>query len=297
MTPFALSIAFLIGLSSPLSVQETVNLSFIILNDDQQKVVTLNQGDFYFNPPTDFVIRDNVRLKGWYQDENLTRFHDFDLPILQDTSVYAMWDYLNPAIALAQLSQSMVGDRFESNTMTLSLPLYAPLKEDLRFQWQAAPQNSADFDNIGGAYLDHFSPFRNGTFQYRVRYRLPIYSGSGTIIDYVSYYSNIVTISIYGQQTIVGYIIGLSLILLVGIIWFLRKKRLIYYVVDGGEPLTPGLFSMGEDITVQPKAKKKGYRFVGWFEDDTLKQPFSGLRMPMKAIKLYAKFKKTKTNR
>jgi uncharacterized repeat protein (TIGR02543 family) len=68
-------------------------------------------------------------------------------------------------------------------------------------------------------------------------------------------------------------------------------------VVDGGDPLAPGLFSMGEDITVQPKAKKKGYRFVGWFEDDTLKQPFSGLRMPMKAIKLYAKFKKTKTNR
>ncbi|MEY3609741.1 MAG: hypothetical protein RLZZ264_262, partial [Bacillota bacterium] len=86
-------------------------------------------------------------------------------------------------------------------------------------------------------------------------------------------------------------------ILLIVLIWFLRKKRLIYYVVDGGDPLAPGLFSMGEDITVQPKAKKKGYRFVGWFEDDTLKQPFSGLRMPMKAIKLYAKFKKTKTNR
>jgi len=181
--------------------------------------------------------------------------------------------------------------------MTLTLPLYAPLKEDVRFQWQAAPQNSSDFDNIGGANLDHFSPFRNGTFQYRVRYRLPIYSGSGTIIDYVSYYSNVATISIYGQQTIVGYIIGLSLILLVGFIWFLRMKRPIYYEVDGGEALPPGRFYMGEDITVQPKAKKKGYRFIGWYENDTLNQPFSGLRMPMKAIKLYAKFKKTKTSR
>jgi len=297
MTLLALSTAFLIGLSTPLPVQETVTVSFIILNDDQTKVITLNQGDFYFNAPTDFIIRDNVRLKGWYQDENLTRFHDFDLPILQDTSVYATWDYLNPAIALAQLTQSIVGDRFESTTMTLTLPLYEPLKEDVRFQWQAAPQNSSDFDNIGGANLDHFSPFRNGTFQYRVRYRLPIYSGSGTIIDYVSYYSNVATISIYGQQTIVGYIIGLSLILLVGFIWFLRIKRPIYYEVDGGEALPPGRFYMGEDITVQPKAKKKGYRFIGWYENDTLNQPFSGLRMPMKAIKLYAKFKKTKTSR
>jgi len=297
MTLLALSTVFLIGLSTPLPVQETVTVSFIILNDDQTKVISLNEGDFYFNPPTDFIMRDNVRLKGWYQDENLTRFHDFDLPILQDTSVYATWDYLNPAIALAQLTQSIVGDRFESTTMTLTLPLYAPLKEDVRFQWQAAPQNSSDFDNIGGANLDHFSPFRNGTFQYRVRYRLPIYSGSGTIIDYVSYYSNVATISIYGQQTIVGYIIGLSLILLVGFICFLRMKRSIYYEVDGGEALPPGRFYMGEDITVQPKAKKKGYRFIGWYENDTLNQPFSGLRMPMKAIKLYAKFKKTKTSR
>ena len=127
MTLLALSTAFLIGLSTPLPVQETVTVSFIILNDDQTKVISLNEGDFYFNAPTEFIIRDNVRLKGWYQDENLTRFHDFDLPILQDTSVYATWDYLNPAIALAQLTQSIVGDRFESTTMTLTLPLYAPL--------------------------------------------------------------------------------------------------------------------------------------------------------------------------
>lgn len=297
MTLFALATAFLIGLSTPQPSQEIVQLSFVIVNDDQQKVIQLNAGDFYFNAPNDFVARDNVRLKGWYQDENLTRFHDFDLPILQDTTVYASWDYLNPAIALAQLSQSVAGVEFESNTMTLSLPLYEPLKEDLRFQWQAAPQNSSDFSNIGGANHDHFSPYRNGTFQYRVRYRLPIYSVNGTIIDYVSYYSNVVTIRIYGQQSIVGYVIAISLISLIGLVMFLRTKRSIYYHVDGGELLPTGKFYIGEDITLQPKAKKKGYRFMGWFEDDTLKKPFSGLRMPMKAMKLYAKFKKTKANR
>ncbi len=297
MTLLALSTAFLIGLASPLPIQDPVSLSFIILNDEQQKVVTLDRGDFYFNPPTDFMMRDNVRLKGWYQDELLTSFHDFDSPIVEDTRLYATWDYLNPAIALAQLSQSEVGDRFESTTMTLTLPLYEPLKQDVKFQWQAAPQNSPDFDNIGGANTDQFSPFRNGTFQYRVRYRLPIYSTGGTVIDYVSYYSSVVTISIYGQQSIVGFIIALSLITLISVIWFLRKKRSIYYDVDGGEPLHPGRFYMGEDITVQPKAKKKGYRFMGWYDDVTLKQPYSGLRMPMKAMKIYAKFKKTKTNR
>ena len=99
MTLFALSAAFLIGVTPPLPLQETVQLSFLILNDDQTKVITLNQGEFYFNPPTDFVIRENVRLKGWYQDENLTRFHDFDAPINQDTLFTTVGQPQSPLMA------------------------------------------------------------------------------------------------------------------------------------------------------------------------------------------------------
>ena len=298
MTGWAIAAALCFGFtpSVPASLAQPVTLTFTIVNDTQQRQFNLEAGAFFFSPPDDFIQRDNVRLRGWYSDATLMSFHDFDLPINQDTTLYARWDYLNPALGTARLTPSLEGDRFASKTMTLRMPLYAPLAEDVRFQWQAAPMNSNQFDNIGGANKATFSPFRNGTFQYRLRYRIPIYSEGGTVIDTVSYYSETVTLTIYGQQTILGYIIGAGLICLVGLIIFLRRKRRIDYVVDGGS-LTASYFHIGEDITLLPKAKRKGYRFIGWYEDEARRQPVSRDRMPLTSFKLYAKFKKTKTTR
>ena len=294
---FALSIALVFTLTPPVPVNDAVTLTFRIVNDEQDKTFTLDQGDFFFNPPTDFLSRDNVRLKGWYQDESLTRFHDFDLPIMEDTFIYATWDYLNPAISLAVIIPSIPDERVESRTMTLSFALYEPLKEGVRYQWQAAPQQSDQFDNIGGANLDHFQPFRNGTFRYRLRYRIPIYSQSGAVIDTISYYSQPITLTVYGQQSIVGYVVALGLMVLTGMILFLRLKRHVYYDVRGGESIAPGRFYMGEDISLQPKAKKKGHRFIGWYLDSDLQTTFDGMRMPIRSMRLYAKFKKTKAKR
>ena len=297
MLLFALSLALLLPVSPPLSVDDSITLTFTILNDDQNKSFSLSEGEMVLNPPTDFIERDNAKLNGWYTDASLDSFYNFSNPILTNTTVYARWDYLNPAISLASLYQSMAGDRFESKTMVLSFPLYEPLRVNVRYQWQAAPQYSDDFDNIGGANSPEFSPFRNGTFRYRIRYRIPITNPTGFVTDTISYYSQPVTITIYGQQSQVALYIVTGLMLLLGMVLFLRWKRPVYYDVAGGTPISPNRFRVGEDISVQPKASKPGHRFLGWYMDEQQQHPFEGIRMPMKAVRLYAKFKKTKTNR
>jgi LPXTG-motif cell wall-anchored protein len=106
-----------------------------------------------------------------------------------------------------------------------------------------------------------------------------------------------VTITIYGQQSQVAFYIGGGLLLLLGMVLFIRWKRPVYYDVAGGKPINPSRFRVGEDISLQPKASKQGHRFLGWSMDEDHQHPFEGMRMPMKAVRLYAKFKKTKTNR
>jgi len=297
MVWFALSLALFLPTAPQIAIDDSITLTFVIINDDQTKTFIINDGDFFLSPPTDFIRRDNVQLNGWYKEASLNSFHNFTNPITQDTVVYARWDFLNPAISLASLNQSMEGVRFESNTMVLSFPLYETLRTNVRYQWQAAPQFSDDFDNIGGANSSQFSPFRNGTFRYRIRYLIPITNPTGFVTDTISYYSQPVIITIYGQQSYIAFYIGGGLIVLLGIVLFLRLKRAVYYEVADGIPINPNRFRVGEDISLQPKARKQGHRFLGWYMDEQLQQPFEGMRMPMKAMRLYAKFKKTKTNR
>jgi hypothetical protein len=293
----ALSLALILPVAPPVSVDDSITLTFTILNDDQTRSFALSEGEMFLSPPSDFILRDNAKLNGWYSDASLNSFYNFTNPVVNDTTVYARWDYLNPAISFATLYQSMEGDRFESKTMVLSFPLYEPLRVNVRYQWQAAPQFSDDFENIGGANTSEFSPFRNGTFRYRIRYRVPITNSVGTVTDTISYFSQPVTITIYGQQSQLAlYIVG-GLMLLLGMVLFLRWKRPVYYDVAGGTPISPNRFRVGEDISVQPKASKPGHRFLGWYMDEQQQHPFEGIRMPMKAVRLYAKFKKTKTNR
>jgi hypothetical protein len=293
----ALSLALFLPIAPSVAAVDSLTITFTILNDDQTKTFNVDEGEIFLNPPTDFILRDNAHLNGWYKDESLQSFHNFTSPIIQDTTVYARWVFLNPAFSFASLNQSMEGDRFESKTMVLSFPLYEPLRTNVRYQWQAAPLFSEDFENIGGANASEFSPFRNGTFRYRIRYRIPITSPSGVVTDTISYYSQPVTITIYGQQSQVVFYIGGGLLVLMAMVLFIRWKRPVYYDVAGGKPINPNRFRVGEDISLQPKASKPGHRFLGWSMDGDHQHPFEGIRMPMKAVRLYAKFKKTKTNR
>jgi hypothetical protein len=293
----ALSLTLFLPIAPPVAANDSFTLTFIILNDDQTRTITWNEETPFIDPSTYFIMRDNAYLNGWYRDDSLQSRYNFTNPPTEDTSVYARWDYLDLAFPLANVYQSMEGDSFESKTMVLSFPLYEPLRTNIRYQWQAAPQFSDDFENIGGANSSEFSPFRNGTFRYRIRYRVPITNSIGTVIDTISYFSQPVTITIYGQQSQVAYYIGGGLFLMLGMVLFIRWKRPVYYDVAGGTPINPGRFRVGEDISLQPKASKSGHRFLGWSLDKDHQHSFDGMRMPMKAVRLYAKFKKTKTNR
>lgn len=297
MPSVALLASLLITITPPLPVQDTVMVSFIILNDrDQDQSFTIPRGQVGINQP-EINPQPNVHLRGWYQDESLSRFFNFNQVIQSDTTVYARWDYISAALGLATLTQSIEGNRFESKTLKLEFPLFTPLKEGLRFQWQASSLDREDFQAIGGATQSTFYPFRNGTFQYRLRYRVPEYQESGTILQMMTYYSAPVTLTIYGQQSNILWMVLVGLLILAGIIYFLSYKRAVYYEVSGGEPLQPLRFRVGEDMSLQPNAKRKGYRFIGWFLDPELLRPFEGMRMPIHSMRLYAKFKKTKTNR
>jgi hypothetical protein len=290
MTYFLTAI-ILFSLNQPFFNAETRQVEFIIKNDDQRQTVDVVNNGFIFSPPT-FSPRDNVILTSWYQDEAMTIWHDFDVPITANLTLYAEWRYRGTSLSPATLRRSEEGQRFESNTMTLYFDLYEPLAYQVRYQWQSARMGEQTFDDIGGALTNTFSPYRNGTFQYRVEYKIPVYNNAGLVIGSIPYYSEPVIIEIYGQQTLFLPITLLTFGALIVAIVFFRRKRLVYYDVNGGIPILPSRFRVGEDTSLQPKAKKRGYRFQGWYLDPEYEIAFKGMRMPLKSMRLYAKYKR-----
>lgn len=283
----------LFSLSQPVSTTNSLTVEFVILNDEQSLTVTVEENGFLFSPPS-FESRDNVILSAWYEDEALTIWHDFDAPIVEDMTLYSRWMYRGTSLSPATLRASEPGQRFESNTMTLFFDLYEPLAYQVRYQWQSARVNDQQFEDIGGAINASFSPYRNGTFQYRIEYKVPLYNDAGLVVGNIPYYSAPITIEIYGQQTLFLPIFLLTFSGLFLVVYFLRRKRKIMYEIGDGLPLKPSWYHVGEDTSVQPKAKKKGHRFIGWYLDDQYEIPFKGMRMPLKSIRLYAKFKPNK---
>lgn len=292
MKLFVLAAFSLLPILPPQSAVDTHTLEFIILNDNQTQTVEVEHGDFLFSAPT-FIPRDNVVLTAWYDDEALTQWHDFDVPILASKTLYAEWRYRGTSVQPATLRASEVGERFASETMTLYFDLYEPLAYQVRYQWQAARVTEQQFEDIGGATLPSFSPYRNGRFQYRLEYKVPLYNDANLVVGSIPYYTAPIIIEIYGQQTYTLPIVLASFFALFLLVYYFQKKRVIYFDVAGGQPLPPEKFHVGEDTSLLPKAKKKGYRFVGWYYDQDYEFPFKGNRMPLKSMRLYAKFKPT----
>jgi hypothetical protein len=287
-----LALLTLFSLSEPVLTTDTFQVEFVILNDDQRQTVDVTENSFLFSPPL-FTPRDNVILTSWYQDDALTIWHDFDAPITSNLTLYSEWRYRGTSLSPATLRRSQEGQRFESNTMMLYFDLYEPLAYQVRYQWQSARLGEQNFEDIGGAVTNAFSPYRNGTFQYRIEYKIPVYNDAGLVVGSIPYYSEPVIIEIFGQQTLFIPITLLTFTVLFLTIVFFRRKRLIFYEVDGGFVIPPSRFRVGEDTSLQPKAKKPGYRFQGWYLDPNYEFAFKGMRMPLKSMRLYAKFKRT----
>ena len=60
MPLMALATACILTLTPAASTNESLTLSFVIVNDDQRRDVEVISGDFIFGPPTDFIVRPNV---------------------------------------------------------------------------------------------------------------------------------------------------------------------------------------------------------------------------------------------
>jgi len=77
----------------------------------------------------------------------------------------------------------------------------------------------------------------------------------------------------------------------------MTRRRTITYL--GLEEITipSQTFKPGEDITLQPKPRRKGYTFIDWYLDKDHTVPFELLRMPLKSFNLYAKFSKKNKKR
>ncbi len=283
----------LIPLLPPASTEVVHTVVFVILNDDQTATVEVEDEGFLFAPPS-FIQRDNVILTSWYQDENLTLWHDFDTPITRSMTLYSEWRYRGTSLSPATLRASEIGERFESETMTLYFDLYNPLAYQVRYQWQSARVGDQQFEDIGGATLSYFSPYRNGRFQYRLEYKVPLYNDANLVIGSIPYYTSPVIIDIYGQQTFLLPILMLTFVALVSLVYFFQRKRRIFFEVFGGQPLSPARFRVGEDTSLLPKARKKGFRFTGWYVDPQYEIPFKGMRMPLKSMRLYAKYTQKK---
>jgi uncharacterized repeat protein (TIGR02543 family) len=289
-----LSIGILSYQQPQVAVNLTHSVSFIIINDTQSTTIIVDDGELLFVQPT-FIPRDNVRLNGWYYDTALTNRVDFDLPIEENKTYYAAWTYLVSSFAPATVTLSEEGNRFESEQVVLSFSLYEPLAVNVRYQWQQALMNTQDFKDIGGAVTAQFRPFQNGTMQYRLQYKVPIYNAGGLVVGSTSYYTAPVTLTIYGQQTLTGYVIALGFVFIGSLLAYFLIKRKIYFETDGGAMLAPAQFKVGEDASLLPKASKKGYTFQGWYYDEARTIPYEGIRMPTKSLKLYAKYKKRKS--
>jgi uncharacterized repeat protein (TIGR02543 family) len=291
-------LASLVVALTPQFTQVTHTITFVIVNDlEQTTTVEVADGSFFYDPPQ-FLARDNVTLLNfWYTDEALTQFHDFDFPVTQSLTLYNEWRYRSSSIQPATLRQSATGNRFQSQTMTIYFDLFSPMAVNVRYQWQAAPLNNQDFEAISGANEPQFSPFRNGTFQYRLRYRVPTIQDDNGEVAFITYFSEVITITIFGQQTNFFYYFVPTLIMLGYGLYFLIKKRAVYYEVGEGNPLSPSYYRVGEDTSLLPRAKKKGFIFKGWYSDEAFTSPFTGNRMPLKSFKLYAKFKKINKKR
>lgn len=272
---------------------ENVTVSFDIINDDQEiDSIAVMVGEYVFLPQVgvDILARDNVVLSGWFKNENLTNpFYAEDETITTSLTLYSEWRYLNDSIRKAVIQLSETGQTFETGSVTLSLPLYEPLAQGVTYQWQSRLVGAPAWIDIEEAQDASYTPNRNGTFEFRVKYYVQQWI-SGTWTE-VRKESESITITLQGafDWQVVYYPLGILLI--AGLVFWVKRKQPIDYYIQG-ERVNRLYVDVYEDISVQPTMEKAGYIFSGWFTDPQLQHRFEGMRMPRKKVNLYGEFRK-----
>lgn len=291
---------WMVAVDAPLDV-DSIPLAhavgFEILNDDQSIAYqSVSDGAFPIAPiaGSDYVARPNVRLNGWYFDQALTELFDFEQDaIVEPLTLYAEWVYLKDSVSKATLTQSQPGSNFEVGTIELFLVLYAPMQVDLQYQWQQKLPSGLKWIDILGATEASYQPRQNGTYEFRILYWVQEEDNQG-VLETVRKESQPVTLTLSGAFDWQPLLYLFGVIIIGGGLFAFYRKQKLSYVVAGGDPIPPKWIRPFEDISLQPKATKKGYTFVGWYLDAPMTLPFEGMRMPQKALVLYAKFQRKK---
>jgi len=267
-----------------------ITITFTILNDDQVIESTTLDTPATIGEPQ-IVLRDNVRLDGWYTNTQLDEPFHFSTVVNSSVNLYARWDYLFDADGKAQLSMSTTGDRFRSGAVQLSLDLYEPLTNDITFQWQMKLTETGDWRDISGANSNSYRPLRNGYSGYRVVYRTPVYDGTGQVVSRNRHETSSVWITIYGEFPWVLIIVPASFAAIFMIVLFLSFKHPVHLYIDG-QFFEQRRYRAQEDISDLSAPQKQGYRFDGWYLDETYTQKADLKRMPYHLIKRYGRYLK-----
>lgn len=100
----------------------------------------------------------------------------------------------------------------------------------------------------------------------------------------------------YGKYTVTGwpYYIGIAIIIAIAyfVIKALAKRRYQYeFESNGGDIVSPIDTKNKEDLQLE-NPTREGYKFIGWYTDMELTQPFTGSFVKSKGKTLYAKWQK-----
>jgi len=272
---------------------EDVVVSYDILNDDQVILdSTISSGSYVTLPQVgnQIIERDNVVLSPWFKNASLTLpFYAEDEPVIETLTLYAEWRYLNDSIRKASLSLSQPGTSFTTGSVTLTLLLYEPLAQGVTYQWQSRLVSSPAWIDIADANAFSYTPNRNGTYEFRVKYYVQQSNGESTLE--LRKESDSITLTLSGafDWQLIYYPLGL-LILIGVVLWVNRKQPIDYYIE--GKLIERRYMRVYDDISIQPFLEKDGYTFSGWFIDQALSNPFEGMRMPRKKVILYGAYQK-----
>ncbi len=272
---------------------EDVVVSFIIINDEQTiDPITVSSGSLVTLPQVgeQIISRDNVVLSVWFKDASLTvPFYAEDEVIIDTMTLYSEWRYVSDSVRKASLTLSSSGTSFQTGAVTISLLLYAPLAEGVTYQWQSRLIGAPAWIDIEGANEAQYTPQRNGTYEFRVKYFVQQWLG-GSWTE-VRKESESVTMTLTGafDWQLVYYPLGVLII--VGLVFWVKRKQPIDYYIDG-ILVKRRYMNVYEDISVQPTMEKEGFIFSGWYNDAKFTNPFEGIRMPRKKVMLYGEYRK-----
>ena len=239
-------------------------------------------------PPT----REGHTFMGWFKDVSFDEPFDFDTEIVTVTRVYAQWKIHTFTVTLSNLDLDPLVVSYNSR---VNLP--SPLKEGHIFQgWY--------YDSALTIPFEHSRIKSNLTLypSWNVReFRVRFIGATGVEDQQIPYmqYVDYPTDPIREGYQFEGWYTSSSLQEKYTFIEPVDKELALYakweintysiqFVTDGGSTVPTITQTFNSIVRAPISPTKQGYRFIGWYEDSSLTEPYVFRRMPAQNIVVYA---------